>query len=122
MARHNDLGKAGEATALKFLQDAGHTILAQNYRYGRAEIDIISQERELIIFTEVKTRSNGLFGFPEDAVDKKKRRLMQLAAVEYLYQNNMKGEMRFDIISITSQSGKQEIFHIKDAFFNEEIP
>jgi putative endonuclease len=122
MARHNETGKAGEASALKFLQDAGHLILAQNYRHARAEIDIISKENNLIIFTEVKTRSSNFFGFPEQSVDRKKRKLIQLAAEEFLFQNKLDCEMRFDIISISLESGKPKIFHIKDAFFNEEIP
>ena len=57
MAKHNELGKEGEKAAVEFLRKAGHEILAQNYRFSRAEVDIISKEENIIVFTEVKTRS-----------------------------------------------------------------
>src|SRR5688572_3040821 len=120
MAQHNDFGKQGEAAAAEFLRAAGHEILALNYRYSRAEIDIISKEGSLIIFTEVKTRKTEHFGFPEEFVSKKKIKLMKEAAEEYMYQNNLTSEIRFDIISVTSVKGTLSIHHIKDAFFYEE--
>ncbi|HWB62541.1 MAG TPA: YraN family protein, partial [Chitinophagales bacterium] len=89
MASHNDLGKQGERAAADYLLQLGHTILAQNYRFGRAEVDIISNEKGVIVFTEVKTRSSTQFGLPEEFVDKKKRKLLHSAAGEYMYQNKI---------------------------------
>jgi putative endonuclease len=120
MAEHNELGKKGETAAVEFLQQNGHQLILQNYKHGKAEIDIISKEDNIIVFTEVKTRSTDYFGFPEEAVDKKKRKKIQRAAEEYLFQNKIDGPVRFDIVSITNQKGKMKIYHIKDAFFNEE--
>lgn len=121
MAKHNELGKKGEKAAVEFLRKAGHEILAQNYRFSRAEVDIISKEENIIVFTEVKTRSTEHFGFPEEFVDKKKIKLVKEAAEKFLYQNSFDSEVRFDIISITlTQQGKKfKIHHIKDAFFYE---
>jgi putative endonuclease len=119
MAQHNELGKKGEEAAVEFLTQNGHTLLFQNYRHGKAEIDIISKADDMIIFTEVKTRSTDYFGFPEEAVDKKKRRKIQRAAEEYLHENSLEDPVRFDIVSIVNQNGKLKIYHIKDAFFNE---
>jgi putative endonuclease len=120
MAQHNDFGKAGEQAALKYLLQHGHKLLALNYRYKRAEVDIITTDGPVTVFTEVKARSTNRFGYPEEYVDKKKIKLLKSAAEEYLYQNKIEGDIRFDIISITPEKGKLNIHHIKDAFFYEE--
>ncbi len=120
MAAHNELGKLGEAAAQALLKQKGHQIMVCNYRFGRAEIDIISKENGLLIFTEVKTRSSEAFGYPEESVDRKKRRLMKEAAEEYMYQTGHEGELRFDIISVLLRQGKTEVHHIEDAFFQED--
>ena len=49
MALHNDFGKEGEQDAVNFLIENGHTILEQNFRYGHAEIDIISKQELLVL-------------------------------------------------------------------------
>lgn len=120
MAKHNELGKQGEQAAVEFLQQHGHKILVQNYRFGKAEVDIISNDGGIVVFTEVKTRSTDYFGYPEESVDKKKRQKLREAAEEYIYQNGILAAIRFDIVSIINLNGKLKIYHIKDAFFNEE--
>src|SRR3954468_8960586 len=117
MASHNDFGKKGEDAALDFLKKLGHEILVQNYRYSRAEVDIISRHQGIVIFTEVKTRSSEKFGYPEEFVGKPKMKLMKEAAEEYLYRNNLETEVRFDIISVTPVKGELKVHHIEDAFF-----
>ena len=120
MAKHNDLGKSGEDAAVEFLQNNGHQILIRNYRFGKAEVDIISKHVKFIVFTEVKTRSSSAFGNPEEFVDKKKRLLMKRAADEFMHQQKLDAEIRFDIISVSSEKGELKIYHIQDAFFHEE--
>jgi len=120
MARHNELGKQGEEAAVKFLKELQHEILVCNYRFGKAEVDIISKDGKFVVFTEVKTRSSNSFGQPEEFVDKKKRQLMKRAAEEYMYVNKIDSEIRFDVVSVSSEKGKLRVYHIKDAFFHEE--
>lgn len=119
MAQHNELGSVGEAAAVNFLLQHNHVLLERNYRFGKAEVDIISRDGRDIVFTEVKTRSTNAFGYPEEAVDKKKRRLLKQAAEEYLYQHKLDAGMRFDIIAISMLNGEPQIHYIKDAFFYE---
>jgi putative endonuclease len=119
MAEHNELGTKGENTAVEFLQNNGHEILARNFKHGKVEIDIISMDEELLVFTEVKTRSTDYFGYPEESVDKKKRKKIKRAAEEYMFQHQLETGVRFDIVSITNVNGKLKVYHIKDAFFNE---
>ena len=120
MAKHNDLGKIGEDAAVEFLKKNGHEILARNYRFGRAEVDIVSKHGKFIVFTEVKTRSTSAFGNPEEFVDKKKRLQMKRAAGEFMHQQKLDAEIRFDIISVSNEKEELKVFHISDAFFHEE--
>jgi putative endonuclease len=116
MARHNDLGKKGEDAAAEYLLKLGHQILERGYRFGRAEVDIISIEKNMVVFTEVKTRSSEYFGYPEDAVDKKKKKLLLHAAEEFVVSHKLDLAMRFDIISVLSENENLKIFHIPDVF------
>jgi len=117
MAKHNQLGKAGEVLASSYLQAKGYEILAQNYRFRRAEIDLIAKLGKLLVFIEVKTRGSDKHGFPEEAVNARKIELFLLAAEEFIFQQNWLHDIRFDIISITtSASGQPSIHHIEDAF------
>ena len=116
MASHNELGKQGEQAAVEFLRKLGHDILVQNYRFGRAAVDIVSKIPGIIVFTEVKSRSSEKFAYPEEFVGKQKIKLMKQAAEEYLYRNNLETEIRFDIISVTPARGELKMHHIEDAF------
>lgn len=118
MGRHNELGKLGEEKAAIFLINIGYRILATNYRFGRAEVDIIATNDKHVIFVEVKTRTNYLYGYPEESVGAKKQKLMCKAASEYMYQNNLNIAIRFDVMAIfKTNNGEWQIQHLEDAFF-----
>ena len=61
-------GGTGENIATQFLTENNYTILKRNYRYSKNEIDIICKKDRFLVFVEVKTRSDTLFGTPEDQV------------------------------------------------------
>ena len=46
MAQHNDLGKKGESLAVDHLEKNGYIILERNYRFDKAEVDIIALVKE----------------------------------------------------------------------------
>ena len=73
MAQHNDLGKKGEQLAIDYLVKKGYTILDKNWRFQKAEVDIIAQKEETLAVVEVKTRSSIDFGSPQDFVNPKKK-------------------------------------------------
>ncbi|MCK7555091.1 YraN family protein [Chitinophaga sedimenti] len=118
MASHHELGKKGEEMAAAFLRGAGHIILHTNWRSGKMEIDIVSRHGQLIIFTEVKTRSNSLYGWPEEAVSAHKQQVLERAAARYLEQmNGGADDIRFDIIAITfGEKHQYDITHLVDVF------
>jgi putative endonuclease len=116
MAEHNDLGKAGEALAVKYLEDKGYQILHTNWRNRFEEIDIVAQHQNMLIFVEVKTRRNDYFGQPEEQVGLKKQRLLVNAAQAYIDHFNIDLEARFDIVSIILNDKIQQIKHFEYAF------
>ncbi len=117
MALHNDLGKKAEDLAAEFLVKNGYKILVRNFRYQKAEIDIIAEKENLIIITEVKARSTDAFMLPQEAVNKRKISLIVLAANHFMEEFNKNQEVRFDIISVLpNEQGELIIEHIVDAF------
>lgn len=116
MAQHNELGKEGEKIAVDFLIKKGYKILETNYRYLKAEIDIIAQKGQILAAIEVKTRSSDYFQDPQDAVNAKKIKLMVSAIDYYVVQKDVDVEVRFDIVAILHQKNNIEITHLKDAF------
>ena len=118
MADHNDFGKLAEELAESFLVEKNYKILAKNYRYLKAEIDIIAQFENQIVIVEVKARATDAFMLPQEAINKKKIRLIVSAANEFLETNNIEFETRFDVISVLpNEKGKLEITHIENAFY-----
>ncbi len=117
MATHNDFGKKSEDRAVSYLQSLGYKILARNWRFGRAEIDIIAQKGKELIIVEVKARSTGYFGNPASFVSRKKVQMITEAAHEFSKQINWEGEIRFDIISIVENQKEDTIEHLENAFY-----
>ncbi|WP_162054080.1 YraN family protein [Pontibacter pamirensis] len=109
-------GQAGENRAAAYLLQQGYTIVRRNFRHRRAEVDIIAQKENLLIFVEVKTRSTDRYGYPEEAVSAKKETMLLEAAQEFIYKIDWQHDIRFDIIAITL-STPVAIHHIEDAFY-----
>lgn len=118
MAIQHDHGRWGENIAAGFLIQSGLEILFRNWRYRRAEIDIIAREGSILVFVEVKTRSGQGFGSPEVSVDRRKQRLLVDAAMAFMRASGFESEVRFDIITIVGTPGSPyDIRHFRDAFF-----
>ncbi|MEO5603763.1 MAG: YraN family protein [Cyclobacteriaceae bacterium] len=107
-------GANGENLAAEYLMGKGFRVLARNYRWKRAEIDLIIQRDDWLIFVEVKTRSSNAFGEPESFVDDYKGRLIYGAAEEYIFSIDWQGHIRFDIVSVKLGT-PPEIVHFEDA-------
>lgn len=119
MAEHNELGKDGENEAALYLKKKGYTILEQDWKFGKRDIDIIAlnETGAILVFVEVKTRRNNEYTNPEDAVDRKKMVNIRICANAYVKAKNVPNELRFDIISIIGRgSQNMKIEHIEDAF------
>jgi len=112
------LGVLGEDLAADYLTTRGYTILARNYRKNTGEIDIIARDGDYLVFIEVKTRTNLLFGQPYEAVTLRKQAQISRVALGYITINKLHNQaMRFDVISVLIQAnGKTEINHLPGCF------
>lgn len=119
MAEHNQLGEHGEALACTHLEELGYRILERNWRYDRAEIDIIAEKEGLLVVVEVKTRNTEFFGRPSEFVSERKQELLMKAAEAYLESEGLQSEVRFDIVGIVIDPAwpdRPGIRHIPGAF------
>lgn len=118
MAQHNQLGKKGEQLAVDFLLKKGYQILERNYRFDKAEVDIIAKKGQTLAIVEVKTRSTSDFGDPQDFVKPKQIQRLVKAIDEYVNENKLELEVRFDIIAIVSNGKTIDIEHLENAFYH----
>ncbi|SDX60657.1 putative endonuclease [Lutibacter oricola] len=118
MATHNELGEKGEQLAVEFLQKKGYKILERNWRFKKAEVDIIALKDDILIPVEVKTRTSNYFGNPQDFVNQKKIQLLVEAINEYIISKDLDVEVRFDIVAIIQNKNITKIEHLEDAFLH----
>ena len=119
MAYHNELGKIGEKLAAEYLINKGYEILAQNFYFDKAEIDIIAKkDNNTLVVVEVKTRNSDFFGDPQDFVTPSKIKLLVKAANEYMISNDLDMEVRFDIIAAIKNKTIEKMEHFENAFYH----
>lgn len=119
MAEHNDLGKWGEEEAALYYEDRGYEILERDWKVGKRDIDLIvlTEDKDTLVFVEVKTRQNNDLLEPEEAVDVKKMRNLAIAANAYVKLHGLDMDVRFDIISVIGKcSCVESIECFEDAF------
>ena len=104
------IGRWGEAVAASYLEQRGYTILARNVRTRQGEIDLVaSDEQGVVVFVEVKARTNAAFGLPEEAVDTRKLEHVFLTAGLFLQEHaELSGQdWRIDVIAIQGRPGEK---------------
>lgn len=109
-----ETGNQGETLAARYLKEKGYEILARNYRHGKAEIDLIVQKDNWVLFVEVKTRKSSDYGQPEDFVMTQQAGRIFDAAEEWIFSTNWQGHIRFDVVSV-KPGETLEIEHFEDA-------
>ncbi len=99
--RNRDLGLKGEAAAVRYLEHRGYDILQRQFTCQAGEADIIARIEDCLCFIEVKTRTHTVKGFPEEAVNARKRERYERIASYYL-KDHVSEELRvrFDVMSI----------------------
>lgn len=96
--------------AALWLRSLGFRIICCNFRDRYGEIDIIAEENGVLVFTEVKYRSNDFSGTPGEAVNYHKQRKICRTADWYMsrYQIPPDTPCRFDVIA--AWSGRMKLF------------
>ncbi len=127
--QRQELGKLGEEQAASYLRERGYRLLARNYRCRLGEIDIVAADGDILVFVEVRCRTSGRFGLPQESVQRRKQVRLRRAAQCYLRDAvfavranpsgpAFTGRMRFDVLALLfNRDHKLErIEHIKNAF------
>ncbi len=115
MSRYQkDLGDFGELIAERFYLKNGYRILEKNYSVSGGELDLIVETDSLLVFVEVKTRSNMEYGSPAEAINRKKLLHMKRAAETYLLKNPCEKEIRFDALEVLAviKNGIPQVEHV----------
>jgi len=116
------LGKNGEALALQYLVNKGYNKIAQNYRFGKGEIDIIcGYENDLIIIEVKSVRVDG-YGSGEERITPKKQKMIIETTYGFLAENEKYEdyEVRFDVVVVNFKKYPAEIVHYESAFWQNE--
>lgn len=117
-ANHKQLlGKEGERIAETYLKKKGYKLVERNYRCPAGELDLIALDRHVVVFIEVKTRTDDRFGGPLDSVHWRKQQKMIRAAQFFLSQQRLhQREARFDVVGITFTDQRPLVEHVQNAF------
>ena len=120
MGRNNLAGAWGEALAAEYLRKKRYKIIAAGYRSRFGEIDLIAQNRNYLVFAEVKLRKSSDFASAMEYVDRRKQDRIRTTAQLYLSEHPTDLQPRFDVIEIYAPEGVNtrhpEIHHMEDAF------
>jgi putative endonuclease len=114
-----EIGHAGEVLATRWLPQQGRKVLYRNYfAPGGGEVDIVARHGKVLTFIEVKTRTSADFGRPADAVNAKKRQLIQRGAHHWLRIMRWPHvRYRFDILEVLLLPGEEPRLNlIENAF------
>jgi putative endonuclease len=113
-------GKSGEQAAVVFLKKQGYRILEKNYRVPVGEVDIIAEHKKKVVFVEVKSRADGEYEAPIEAVTPHKQHKIIQTAQIFLARNKIVDRaIRFDVVSISGDPDSPESWTLElvaDAF------
>ena len=113
------LGRWGEQTAADYLRKHGYRITAMGYSCRFGEIDLIAENKQYVVFAEVKLRRRGDYVRPMEYVTAVKQQRLIRTAMMWLTENETEKQPRFDVIEICAPDGpggKTELNYIEDAF------
>lgn len=110
-----NIGNRYEDMAASYLTKKGHSILKRNFSCRHGEIDIISTDKDTLVFTEVKFRTRSCYGYPEEAVNYHKQMQICKTALYYMTWHGYGTDtpIRFDVVTVYND----KINHIENAFY-----
>ena len=111
-------GLLAERLAAAFLERNGLSILARNYRCRGGEVDLICEDRQVLVFVEVRLRRNTSYGGAAASITRAKQSRIILAARHYLASHTAtrrEPDCRFDCLLLDALS-EGAIEWLRDAF------
>ena len=96
-----EVGRLGEKLAQRFLKRRGYRVRETNFHCREGEIDIVAQQRDCLVFIEVRTRSSLDFGTPEESITRAKKERLIASALTYIdTHQNLPSSWRIDVVAI----------------------
>ena len=95
------VGENGEKRVAEFLRKNGFSVVKRNYQCRYGEIDIIAENKQYILFVEVKTRKENALISGIEAVNSHKQQRIVLAAQDYITKTLCEKQPRFDVAEVT---------------------
>ncbi len=116
-AARQQLGRVGEAIAARWLRRRGWRLVAERFRSGHRDLDLIAERDGTVAFVEVKTRRRTGFGDPIEAVSWRKRRELIRSAMVWADRFGPPGaSYRFDVVGIVVADDRARVRHVENAF------
>lgn len=106
-------GTEAEDLALRFLQSKGLALRTRNFACRMGEIDLVMNDRDTIVFVEVRKRSSDAFGGAGHSITARKRDKLVATARYYLASLRDLPPCRFDAVLVDKQG---QVQWIRDAF------
>lgn len=111
-------GDLGEKIAETYLVKNNYKVIIRNWYCRWGEIDIIAKDKDCLVFVEVKMRTSGYYGRPDQAVHKRKLMSLKRSICRYLYIYNLYHvACRLDVITVTKNERKYKLQHYKSVMF-----
>ena len=113
-------GQEGEKRAVDFLKKKKYRIIETNFTTKSGEIDIIAEQGGVLVFIEVKSRTDNVYGHPLDAVTPAKQKKLVQVANRFRARNEVwDHDCRFDVVTVSGDPDKPKTWEIvlyADAF------
>jgi putative endonuclease len=95
-------GREIEEQARHYLAVRGLRLLQRNFRSRHGEIDLVMQDRDSLVFVEVRYRRSQAFGSAAESVDRHKQARLLACAGHYLQLHPQCAQLpcRFDVVSV----------------------
>ena len=103
------IGQLGEAIAKRYLQKKGYRIIEKNYRTKYAEIDLVTYDKGILVFIEVRTKMDEQFGSPEESINREKIKRLIKNAEAYVARKKYAKEYRIDAFCIVLGEKKSPV-------------
>ena len=109
-------GKDAEAHACRYLQAHGLQVVQRNYHSRRGEIDLVMQDKDSLVFVEVRYRRQSGFGSAAESVDRCKQSKLIACANHYIqtFPEIARQPCRFDVVTMGGDMNSIE--WIRNAF------
>lgn len=109
-------GADAEDRALRHLLDAGHELLARNFRVRGGELDLVTRHGGVIVFTEVKQRRKTSHGEATEMLSGRKVALLRRTAAFFLHRTFGRDDVpcRFDFVAIQGSVSGGALTHLEN--------